>query len=354
MIKLHHLLSSLFFTLLIFALAEIGMRIFWTPQFIGELACIYYPSFSFGYDIQDPLCYKDGDFYKCPPTQYRKINKQTFPIVKTKEQIRIFTLGGSMSWGNRSYTKRLVEKLNIQHPNRTWYGINLSALGFGTARMVEIAKKIERYSPDLIIIDPTGTNEYEDEQHYALASQINSGLRGLLYESHLLVVIRKYLGKSFGQFMKGKKVFQTLGFLSETEAGENTENLKRWNSSLDNNLQKMIELLSQENRHIILMARPKPYQLGEPDRDRYALINYTIKSKVSKDVSFFDSHSFMHEYAAKHNLDILEFFTRDKNHLSSKGFEVLAEGLSDVLKLRHSSANQLELIPQPYHIVSTS
>lgn len=142
-----------------------------------------------------------GDLYRTRlPKPGGTFNDQSFLATKPPKGVRIFTLGGSSSYGfpwsaPAAFTAILGELLSAAHPDRTIEAINASGVSYAMHRLNIVADELFQYQPDIFIIY-SGHNEFiepeffnalkrrspvRNQAEFLLAhTRVYSGMRGLL------------------------------------------------------------------------------------------------------------------------------------------------------------------------------
>lgn len=105
------------------------------------------------------------------PEKLRFFNEQSFPVEKAPGTYRIFTLGGSTTFGHPyddavSFAGWLRHYLPEADPSRRWEVINAGGISYASYRVAELMKELVRYQPDLFVLY-TGHNEFLEERTYA-------------------------------------------------------------------------------------------------------------------------------------------------------------------------------------------
>jgi len=105
-----------------------------------------------------------------PTTPYATFNKQSFLAQKPANGLRIFTLGGSSSYGfpwtgEVAFTAILGDVLAAAHPDRQIEAINVSGISYAMHRLAIVAKEIIAYEPDIFIIY-SGHNEFIERSFF--------------------------------------------------------------------------------------------------------------------------------------------------------------------------------------------
>ena len=108
-------------------------------------------------------------------------NAQNFPRVKAPGTFRIFTLGGSTTYGHpyadpTSFSGWLRELLPVADKSRRWEVINAGGISYASYREAHLMEELVKYQPDLFIID-TGHNEFLEERTYGQLRDMPTVLR---------------------------------------------------------------------------------------------------------------------------------------------------------------------------------
>jgi len=97
-------------------------------------------------------------------------NDQSFSREKSSKTYRIFSMGGSTTYGrpyedSLSFSGWLREFLNEADPNRDWEVINAGGISYASYRVAALMEELIRYQPDLFVIY-TGHNEFLERRTY--------------------------------------------------------------------------------------------------------------------------------------------------------------------------------------------
>ena len=121
----------------------------------------------------------DTDGQKIMATANNKLsffNPQEFTKEKAPGTYRIFSLGGSTTYGRpyddtTSFTGWLRELLPVADPQQKWEVINAGGISYASYRVANLMKELVRYEPDLFIIY-SGHNEFLEERTYGTMRNI--------------------------------------------------------------------------------------------------------------------------------------------------------------------------------------
>jgi tetratricopeptide (TPR) repeat protein len=97
-------------------------------------------------------------------------NVQGFPQTKAPGTYRIFTLGGSTTYGRpyddkTSFSGWLRELLPMADSSRDWEVINAGGISYASYRVAHLMEELINYQPDIFIIY-TGDNEFLEDRTY--------------------------------------------------------------------------------------------------------------------------------------------------------------------------------------------
>jgi tetratricopeptide (TPR) repeat protein len=109
--------------------------------------------------------------YVTRETKRRFFNRQSFPATKPLGTFRVFTLGGSTTYGRPyddrvSFSSWLRLLLAREDPSRAYEVVNAGGVSYASYRLVVLMKELVRYEPDLFVVY-TGHNEFLEERTYA-------------------------------------------------------------------------------------------------------------------------------------------------------------------------------------------
>lgn len=149
--------------------------------------------------IEDPA--RPG-WMKTNPAKLTHFNPQGFAKDKPEGAYRIFSVGGSTTYGHPwrdkvSYSGWLRELLHAADPGRKWEVINAGGISYASYREAKLAEEIARYQPDLLVVY-SGHNEFLEERTYRKAAEIPPLLReasALLDRTRTFSALRQALRK---------------------------------------------------------------------------------------------------------------------------------------------------------------
>jgi tetratricopeptide (TPR) repeat protein len=115
------------------------------------------------------------------PNKKDFFNVQRFARKKAADSYRIFTLGGSTTYGrpyddSTSFSGWLRELLPAADQSKNWEVINAGGISYASYRIVKLMEELVQYEPDLFIIY-TGHNEFLEERTYREIKEMSPLLR---------------------------------------------------------------------------------------------------------------------------------------------------------------------------------
>ena len=127
-------------------------------------------------------------------------NHQSFARQKTPDTYRVFSLGGSTTYGRpyddrTSFSGWLRELLPAAAPDRRWEVINAGGISYASYRVVRVMEELAEYDPDLFVVY-TGHNEFLEERSYRELRKTPTALRevgGLLARTRIYSAIHRTL-----------------------------------------------------------------------------------------------------------------------------------------------------------------
>ena len=139
-----------------------------------------------GFATGQPLFIKKTDvegraWYETNPVKLTHFNLQSFPIKKAAGTYRIFTLGGSTTYGHpyrdpTSYSGWLREILTEADSSRKFEVINCGGISYASYREAQLVEELSHYEPDLFVIY-SGHNEFLEERTYRKTRELPAWMR---------------------------------------------------------------------------------------------------------------------------------------------------------------------------------
>ena len=110
-------------------------------------------------------------------------NDQKFPLIKEKGTIRIFSLGGSTTFGrpykdDTSFNGWMRAYLRELAPDQEFEVINAGGVSYASYRVAKLMEELIQYAPDIFVIY-TGHNEFLEERIYGKVPKVPRSLKGL-------------------------------------------------------------------------------------------------------------------------------------------------------------------------------
>jgi len=137
---------------------------------------------------------------------HRTFTDQSFRAEKPANGYRIFSLGGSSSYGypwgaEVAFTEILGELIALEHPNLEVEAVNASGISYAMHRLNIVADELLEYDPDLFVIY-SGHNEFIEPAFFESFKTRSTARQGLEY---LLAHWRLYsAGRSLIDWIRGK------------------------------------------------------------------------------------------------------------------------------------------------------
>ena len=169
-------------------------------------------------------------------------NHQVFLAEKPPDTYRIFTLGGSTTYGRpyddaTSFSGWLRDLLPAADSRRRWEVINAGGISYASYRVAHLMEELARYQPDLFVVY-TGHNEFLEERSYGELRDIPAPIR-----SAATVMARTRTWTAM------KHVLHRFGAIDPTQPSGRTQ-------------------LSREADPLLRRFGPDIYQRNDPLRDR--------------------------------------------------------------------------------------
>ncbi len=108
--------------------------------------------------------------YRTANNKLALFNPQSFAIDKPAGGFRVFTVGGSTTYGRpfddaTSFTGWLRKYLETAAPDRVWEVVNAGGISYASYRVANLMEELAGYEPDLFIIY-SGNNEFLEKRTY--------------------------------------------------------------------------------------------------------------------------------------------------------------------------------------------
>ena len=113
---------------------------------------------------------ESGQEMRTASNKLKLFNRQAFPRRKSSDTFRVFTLGGSTTYGRpyddaTSFTAWLRAYLGTIDPGRHWEIVNCGGISYASYRVALLMEELVEYEPDLFIIY-SGNNEFLESRTY--------------------------------------------------------------------------------------------------------------------------------------------------------------------------------------------
>jgi hypothetical protein len=307
------------------ALAEVVFRFGFVPPVVGDAYSKYYPAYDYGL-AGTPVCWHVSDQLSCSPTPYLDIWKQSLPFAKPRGELRVFTVGASVSRGDRreNYSAVLEGMLHEAHPDRPIRFVNLSARGIGSTRQRLLWHEALRHQPDLLLLHVHGSNEYEDERDRAYVATLHHGLGGLALQSRLVVALKRAYRAATSLASPVKPAADMPDEATETE---DPAVRRRWLATLDENVGAMLAEAAAAHVPVILVGRAE--RLDDGKLSPYGVeVNDLLARRAGPSVRYFDAQAV---FSAMPPAAARALF-RDSVHWKAKGHRAVAEHLAPLIE----------------------
>jgi lysophospholipase L1-like esterase len=155
-----------------------------------------------GFSRAARLFERKGSVYRTTLARERFFAPQEFPVVKPRNEFRLFCFGGSTVYGHpyqadTAFPKWLELELNASDASRSYRAINCGGISYASYRLARLVNEVLQYQPDLIIL-ATGHNEFlEDRTYHALKRRPAAWawLEDAAYSLHTVALARRWFGK---------------------------------------------------------------------------------------------------------------------------------------------------------------
>ena len=202
------------------------------------------------------------------PNKLRLFNRQTFPARKGPDSYRVFTLGGSTTYGRpyddaTSFSAWLRAYLGAVDPDRRWEVVNCGGISYASYRVALLMEELVDYEPDLFVIY-SGNNEFLERRTYPELMAEPAALtrtRLVLQHSRLWSWARSLAGRGERQARERYELTGEVNPLLNNSAG--LEYYHRDDAFgqqvLDHyrfNLRRMVDLARASGAEVILVTVP--------------------------------------------------------------------------------------------------
>jgi hypothetical protein len=330
---------ALAWTLALLLACELLVRARYDPLHVDpEFYAANFPDHGYAFTRARPRCWRSPGQIDCYGDEYQPIPHQTVADPKPPGTLRIIVIGTSPAFGPKSYPALLAEPL-AERLGRAVEVLNFSARGRGTTRMLEQHAEALTLDPDLIILHPHGTNEYEDEREGAYARGLLEGVAGVVRRSEYATLLQKLAASQV--YAKASKVVDLRrsakqqaeadaeadpGRDFEAEAGRNPLNRRRWRATLEANVEAMVASSRAAGLGVVLIGRAQ--RPGSPDYEWVPYLDGFLGALAEREqgVTYVDPMAVLEQKVP--NLRSAFF---DVSHLNDHGNRMLAPAVVEQL-----------------------
>lgn len=336
--KLNAAASTLLTILILFGVLEAATRLFFSPCFMptSTFRKLNPAGLSYGFDETEPVFYECGQqtFF----VSYESVD--SYPTQQSRDDVRIFTLGGSVSVRPRGNNYSiLLEKALLQTYGATgsYQVINGAINGYGTTRMLVLLKQIlaSNQKPDLLIVHPHGSNEFEDEVQLAyLNGLLSEWYNRLLFQSHFFSVLKRV-----NQRITPPQFAEQTGD-AEIEALQDPDRVAQWQQTYDDNLVEMCRLANEANVPIIFVLRVVNPNIS-PDNtfsdERTYLINRQSYQHTAtcQNIYFLDTPQVLDQHYPHPSDETIDKLFFDSFHWRAETHQVIAAQILEIIDENH-------------------
>ena len=225
---------------------------------------------------------EDGGVYRTAANKLALFNEQTFAIDKPAGTFRIFTVGGSTTYGRpfddaTSFTGWLREYLQEAAPGRRWEVVNAGGISYASYRVVKLMEELVEYEPDLFVVY-TGNNEFLERRTYGeLMAEPRALTRGRLALQRLRLwavgtrALRAWRQRSDDRYQLAGEVEELL----DDSAGldyysRDAEFHRQVTRHFRLNLGRLVELARRAGAEVILVTVPVNEKGFSPFKSQHA------------------------------------------------------------------------------------
>lgn len=221
--------------------------------------------------------------YHTAPIKEKFFNKQTFKTEKPKGLFRIFTMGGSTTYGHpyndaTSYSRWLREFLPLTVGYDSFEVVNAGGISYASYREYHLLQELTDYQPDLVVVY-TGHNEFLEERTYRDIKQMPRPL--LWLRNHLdgthwwaaleqLIEPKQEKPKSTLDGEVNTVLDRSIGPRDYTRNPELRQNVV---SHYLISLQNMAKLAKENKFRLLLLTPPSNLKDCEPFKSEYTTLD---------------------------------------------------------------------------------
>lgn len=308
----------------LFAVAELGARLFFAQSVHGRFEYGYHPTAGFDESA-------DGTV-RLVSAGGRRFRPQTFSRRRPPDMFRVMVVGDSVPRGaslDGAYPAQLSAELTARGIRAE--SLNLGVAGYGAHRLQIVLRKALEYQPNLVILHLNDSNEYEDEREFKRAEAFR-GWHPRNWPMKSFIVRRLHEAKTEQLFWRWLPLpirMQQVASDADAEiaASVNPEKIREWGERVRRYTGESVALARARGVPILLLTQArlegKPGQetlrAGELDRLAASLAGDGVYALSMKDV--FDRPDRMTLFA-------------DSAHLRPAGHRILAQAIADLVQAK--------------------
>jgi tetratricopeptide (TPR) repeat protein len=136
-----------------------------------------------GFESTSRLFVESGTHLETSPQRLQLFNQQSFARDKQNNVFRIFSMGGSTTFGRpyrdqTSFNGWMRAFLKVMVPDKEIEVINAGGVSYASYRVAKLMEELSEYQPDLFVVY-TGHNEFLEDRIYHKLPQIPNSLKPL-------------------------------------------------------------------------------------------------------------------------------------------------------------------------------
>ncbi|MCB1021324.1 MAG: tetratricopeptide repeat protein, partial [Acidobacteria bacterium] len=215
-----------------------------------------------GFAATVPLYVERDGWMETNPSKALWFNQQRFEKKKPAGVVRIFTLGGSTTYGRpyddvASFSGWLRELLGEVDPAKTYEVINAGGVSYASYRVAAVMEELLAYEPDIFVVY-TGHNEFLERRTYSsllAAPRWTLALGGLLERTAIFRAGRELLSPPAPKAILPAEVDTVLDNSAGPERYHRDDPLaSAVTEHFERNLQRMTELARRAGAHILFVT----------------------------------------------------------------------------------------------------
>jgi hypothetical protein len=258
-----------------------------------------------------------------------------YPTDKNLSGVRIFTIGASVSVEpvNGNYSVYLENALRRQSDSNSYYVINAAVGGYGTSRLLIVLRQILQSDekPDLIILHPHGSNEFEDEVQLDYLNDLKRKWHNqLLFKSEFFLLMKRLNQLIVPNILVEQRAED------EIEAGKDQEQQAQWQRAFNKNLAEMCEIINAAEVPTILILRAVNPSWSENNtftntQTQHINANTHRAIKACNNIYIFDTPVVMEQLYPNPTVDTVNSLFVDSSHWQVKTHKAIAARLLEFI-----------------------